>query len=66
MQNDITSRVLQLVASETGVDAAELQDETEFTAMGVDSLLALTIAGDLREILELDVQSVTDCPRSRI
>ena len=66
MQNDITSRVLQLVASEMGVDAAELQDETEFTAMGVDSLLALTIAGDLREILELDVQSVTDCPRSRI
>ena len=50
-------RVLELIAEEAGLDAAELGPSSEFADYGIDSLLALTITGRLQEELGLDLPS---------
>ena len=53
----ITTKALNIVATEIGVESSELADAIEFPDLGVDSLMSLTISGRLREELGLEVQS---------
>ncbi|KAJ5952332.1 uncharacterized protein N7479_010745 [Penicillium vulpinum] len=48
-------KALVLVAGETGLDVADLQDEALFADLGVDSLMSLVIAEQLREQLGVTV-----------
>ena len=51
----VVTTAMALVATESEMDLAELQDECVFADIGIDSLLSLTIAGKFREDLGLDV-----------
>ena len=53
----ITSRALSILAQEIGIPTSDLTDTAAFANMGVDSLLALTISGKLRETLDLEIAS---------
>ncbi|KAK4669877.1 Type I Iterative PKS [Podospora pseudopauciseta] len=54
VDDDIVSsdfdQVLQLVASEVGVDVEDLADDTVFADLGVDSLLSITITAKLGQL----------------
>lgn len=52
-----TTRVLEIMAEEIGLPVTDLTDDNELSALGVDSLLSLTIAGKFREILDIEVPS---------
>ena len=60
----ITTRTLEIIASEVGVPTSELADPINLSEMGVDSLMSLSITGRLREELELELSSTlfTDYP----
>ncbi|KAJ5995510.1 polyketide synthase [Penicillium waksmanii] len=45
---------LALLGEELGVEPSELQDDTTFADVGLDSLMSLSITGRLREELELE------------
>lgn len=45
------SNVLDIIASEVGVEVSELLDETQFADLGIDSLLTISIGSKLREEL---------------
>lgn len=49
-----TTRALNLIASESGMDVGDLRDDSVFANLGVDSLLSLVISEKFRT--ELDVQ----------
>lgn len=56
----LSSTVLQalaIVAEEIGVLVSDLSDNISFADLGVDSLLALNIAGRFREMLDMDIES---------
>lgn len=53
----VTSKVMNILASETDVDPSELVDEEAFENLGVDSLLSLTISAKLREELDMEIPS---------
>ena len=53
----VTSRVMDIIASEVGVDVSELADGLDFANMGVDSLMSLSISGRIREEMEIDAPS---------
>ncbi|KJZ72345.1 hypothetical protein HIM_08271 [Hirsutella minnesotensis 3608] len=55
---------LNMIASETGCDLEELNDDVAFADVGCDSLMALTITGRIREEMEIDIDSHTflECP----
>lgn len=55
--SNLTSQALGICAEEIGIPTSELSDASSFVAMGVDSLLTLTLSGKFREILDLDVPS---------
>lgn len=57
LRPSITSRAFAIIATEIGIEVNELTDNTEFSGMGVDSLLSLAITGRFREELEIEVQS---------
>ncbi|KAB8207674.1 hypothetical protein BDV34DRAFT_234095 [Aspergillus parasiticus] len=61
---DAWQRVLEMIAREIGVDPGQLTEDVVFTDMGVDSLMSLTIIGNFRELLGLDVpwSLFEDCP----
>ncbi|KAL9604622.1 MAG: hypothetical protein Q9219_000342 [cf. Caloplaca sp. 3 TL-2023] len=63
----ITTKALEIIASELGIPANELADAIEFANLGVDSLMSLSITGRMREELEIEVQSslFTDHPTVR-
>ncbi|KAK4553474.1 polyketide synthase [Recurvomyces mirabilis] len=46
-----------IVAQEMGVDIAEVTDDAELAEMGMDSLMSLTILGELREKTGVDLPS---------
>ena len=54
---NVTTRVLEIMAEEIGLPISDLTDDNELSALGVDSLLSLTIAGKFREILDIEVPS---------
>ncbi|KAL1888260.1 Type I Iterative PKS [Sporothrix stenoceras] len=47
----IFSRILDVVASEVGIDVSELADDAWFADLGVDSLLAISITAKLSALL---------------
>jgi len=53
----VVTKVMNIIATETEVDMAELVDDAAFDNLGVDSLLSLTILAKFREDLELDIPS---------
>ncbi|KAE8360308.1 hypothetical protein BDV27DRAFT_167918 [Aspergillus caelatus] len=57
-------RVLEIIAREIGIDPGQLTEDVNLTDMGVDSLMSLTIIGNFREFLGLDVpwSLFEDCP----
>jgi len=57
------TRVIKVVAEEVGVEIDELNDDSDFTNLGVDSLLSLTILSKVRECvgIELPQSMFTDC-----
>ncbi|KAK0739379.1 hypothetical protein B0T21DRAFT_285107 [Apiosordaria backusii] len=67
VQDDIVvsgfDEVLQLIASEVGVDLKELADDTVFADLGVDSLLSISIAAKLSQLLGQPVPAslFTEC-----
>lgn len=50
-----TARVIELISAESELPLSELQDESTFASLGIDSLLSLQILGKLREALDLDL-----------
>ncbi|KAL9610910.1 MAG: hypothetical protein Q9167_004420 [Letrouitia subvulpina] len=62
--SNVTVKVLDIIASELGVGSDELTGSVQFADLGVDSLMALSITGRMREELDLQVQSslFTDFP----
>ena len=50
-----TEKVRTIIAKEVGIPVEELQAQSNFARLGVDSLLSLTIIGRLREELNLPV-----------
>ncbi|GAB1214004.1 hypothetical protein ATERTT37_003160 [Aspergillus terreus] len=53
----VFGRILDLISEEVGIAPSELKADTEFAALGVDSLLTLTITAKIREELGLDFPS---------
>lgn len=51
------SAVIQIIAEEIGAQVDELLDETDFEELGIDSLMALTIAARLREHTNIEFTS---------
>jgi hypothetical protein len=43
----VLDRILALIGQEVGLDPSELKPESEFTEMGIDSLLSLTITSKI-------------------
>ncbi|KAF7552262.1 hypothetical protein G7Z17_g4428 [Cylindrodendrum hubeiense] len=56
--------ILAIISEEAGVDLKDLNPDTEFAELGLDSLLSLTITGRMREELDLDLPAsiFVDCP----
>ncbi|KAI1826624.1 polyketide synthase [Xylaria intraflava] len=52
---DLVSEALKLLAEEIGSDVSQLTDSTILADLGVDSLMSLTILGNFREELDLDI-----------
>ena len=52
---DVLTLIRQTLATEIGLDEAEITDSLSFADMGVDSLLSLTILGKLREEMGSDL-----------
>ncbi|KAL9943253.1 Type I Iterative Polyketide synthase (PKS) [Verticillium nonalfalfae] len=53
----VVAEVMDIIAKEVGVSHDELADNIAFTDLGCDSLMALTVAGRMREELDLDIDS---------
>ncbi|KAM0333327.1 hypothetical protein ACHAQA_001988 [Verticillium albo-atrum] len=53
----VVVEVMDIIAKEVGVSHDELADNIAFTDLGCDSLMALTVAGRMREELDLDIDS---------
>ena len=59
---------LSIIAEESGLALQDLSDGTDFTEVGVDSLMGLTISARFKEELELDLDFNAlfyDCPTVR-
>ncbi|KAM0351780.1 hypothetical protein ACHAPU_002292 [Fusarium lateritium] len=52
---DFIQKALGILADEIGVEPAHLTDSTPLADLGVDSLMSLTILGNFREELDLDI-----------
>lgn len=63
-KSDAAARIMEIIGEESGLGTSELVPSSNFTDLGVDSLLSLNIAGKLREELGLDVDGslFADCP----
>ncbi|KAM0279236.1 hypothetical protein ACHAQH_004693 [Verticillium albo-atrum] len=53
----VVAEVMDIIAKEVGVSHDELADNIAFTDLGCDSLMALTVAGRMREEIDLDIDS---------
>ncbi|KAF5637638.1 polyketide synthase [Fusarium tjaetaba] len=51
----LVQKALEIIADEIGVDISDLTDSTLLADLGVDSLMSLTILGNFREELDLDI-----------
>ena len=48
-------KILSITSEELGIEQSELLAMSNFAAMGIDSLMSLTISGRIREELDLDI-----------
>lgn len=64
LRDSASRKVFDIIAEEIGMPVGDLSDDSEFSELGVDSLLSLTILSKLRETLQMDIpQSMfQDCP----
>nr|ALQ32989.1 putative polyketide synthase [Fusarium sp. NRRL 52700] len=51
----LVQKALEIIADEIGVDMSQLTESTLLADLGVDSLMSLTILGNFREELDLDI-----------
>ena len=56
-RTSVVARALEIIAAEVGMPLVELADPIDFSTIGVDSLMSLTITGRFREELDIDDQS---------
>jgi len=65
--NSVIADCLELIASETGLEADELTEDAFFVELGVDSLMSLVLAEKFRNELRLEVKSslFIQCPSIR-
>ncbi|KAJ6096673.1 polyketide synthase [Penicillium sp. IBT 16267x] len=63
----LAGRAMALIASETGMDLADMTDETTLSSMGVDSLLSLVLVQKFATELSIAVQGhmFLECPTIR-
>jgi len=63
-QPSLVTRAIDIIARESELPLTELQDDCEFFALGVDSLMSLRISGTFRETFGIDIPSsiFLDCP----
>ena len=67
-QDPKIATALSIIAEESGLALQDLSDATDFTEVGVDSLMGLTISARFKEELELDLDFNAlfyDCPTVR-
>ena len=50
-----TQKALEIIAEESGIAMSDLQDESNFIDMGIDSLLVLILVERFKEDLQLDI-----------
>ncbi|KAK0510435.1 hypothetical protein JMJ35_006867 [Cladonia borealis] len=50
-----TQQALEIIAEESGIAMSDIQDESNFIAMGIDSLLVLILVERFKEDLQLDI-----------
>lgn len=62
----VWSQVLDIIATELGIERDELADNVDLNQLGVDSLMSLAISGSIREKLVLDIPSSTFSDNSTI
>ena len=55
--NSKIPRVMKIVSDEAGIDLAELTPTSDFSDLGIDSLMSLTITGRIQEELGLELSS---------
>lgn len=53
----LAQKAFDIIAQEIDVDHSELVDNVQWTDLGVDSLMSLTISGKFREDLDLEIES---------
>lgn len=51
------TKAMDIIADEIGVSNSDLLDESAFSEIGVDSLMALNISGKFREALDIEISS---------
>lgn len=56
-ENAMIAGVMDLIASETGMDRSELADNTQLASVGVDSLMSLVLVEKFKAQLKLDIKS---------
>lgn len=62
--SQLQSLLVKLLARELRLKPEEVEADKPFTQYGLDSIAALTIAGDLEEELSIELESTVlwDCP----
>lgn len=60
----LSTRIIQLLSSELKMPVADFRPDVPLTQYGLDSIAALTIAGELEDELGLELPSALlwDCP----
>lgn len=63
-ENPIIGQAMYLISKETEIDLEELLDETEFSCIGIDSLMSLVLVQRFATELQLELRSSLffDCP----
>ena len=61
---NVVTHVMRIISEESGLEMGDLDPSSEFTALGIDSLLSLTIRGRIQEEMKLELSStlLADCP----
>lgn len=57
--HSVFQEVLRIISDETGIPANEISDDCDFVSMGIDSLMALSLAARIREESSLSMDSST-------
>ncbi|KAK3674110.1 Type I Iterative PKS [Recurvomyces mirabilis] len=58
--SDVATKLLDVVAQETGINAADLDIAVDLASLGIDSLLTLTISGRVKDELGVSLDMTED------